>query len=727
MGHWSLASVRLEVAGSTVLLLLALLVAVLCTVLVYRRTNPVVSNRLRQTLLCLRALSLAGVILLVFQPVLELLLSKREKPLLPVLVDRSGSMGLVDDSGARPQQVATVLGSSQLHSLAARAHMPFYLFSSGLDGEFQPGQDTLRFDGLATNLEAALRDLAEQLRGQPVAGVVIATDGAANVGERLVRLGEKSAWPLFPVAVGSSNPPRDLIVHSALANEVTYVGSEVPVEVRLLNRGFDQANLVVELQTAGRVLDRRIVPLAASQPETQVTLRFRPDAPGARRYVVTVSHLPGEQTYENNRAEFVVKALASKIKVVLLAGRPSHDVVFLGKALEADANVAAHIYVCRKGGGFYRASAQSLVQALREADCALLVDFPATESDAALVAQVAGAIRARHLPLFWAGGEGIDFERLATLWDSLPLNGTPRLRGPELRTVRMQDAPFHPLTAIAESGPANAAAWEELPPVILSFSDVPLWPDAEVLAFGAEPSARATKGAPLIVARQTPESRSVALLASGFWRWDLMMWGIGKDNSLFLTFVKNSVRWLSLREEQKLFHVRTDREFYRSGETVTFVGQLFGPDLNPLEGAQVRAKVSGPAGSKELVLEEAGAGRYEAKTTADVEGDYEFVAEAMPRRGVASTDTGRFTVTRWSVEYLSTTSRVEELKQMASRSGGFMVVWNDLEPLAQGLPLRVVSKKSQVQFRYARCEAVLAVLVALLASEWFLRRRRGMV
>lgn len=727
MGHWSLANVRLDMAGSAVLLLVALLVGVLWTLLVYRRTNPVVPSLLRRALLCLRALSLAGVILLVFRPALELLLAKREKPLLPVLVDRSASMGLVDDSGARPQQVASVLSSRQLRSLAERARTRFYLFSSGLEGEFQPGQDSLRFEGLGTNLEETLTQLREQLRGQPVAGVVIITDGAVNVGERLARLGEKSAWPLFPVAVGSSNPPRDLIVHSVLANEVTYVGSEVAVEVRLLNRGFDQAHVIVELQAEGRVLDRSTVPLAGNQPETQVTLRFRPEAPGSRRYMVTASHLPGEQTYENNHAEFVVKALASKMKVVLLAGRPSHDVVFLGKALEADANVAAQIYVCRKGSGFYRASPQSLVQALREADCALLVDFPATGNDATLVAEVAGVIRARRLPLFWTGGEAIDFAQLEALWEDLPLNGRPRLRGPELRTVRMQGVPFHPLTAIAEGGPTNAAAWEGLPPVFSSFSEVPLWPNSEVLAFGAEPSAGSAKGVPLIVVRQTPERRSVALLGAGFWRWDLMMWGVGKDNSLFLTFVKNIVRWLSLREEQKLFRVRTDREFYRSGEAITFVGQLYGPDLTPLEGAQVRARVNGPAGSKELVLEEAGAGRYEARTTADVEGDYDFVAEAIPRSGLSSADTGRFAVTRWSVEYLSTTSRIEELTQMATRSGGFMVPWDDLEPLHQGIPLRVVSRKSVVQFRYAGCEAVLAVLVVLLACEWFVRRRKGMV
>jgi len=658
---------------------------------------------------------------------LEVWLSRREKPLLPVLVDHSASMALTDDSGSRPAQVAQVLTSDQVRALAARSRMPFYLFSTHLEREFKPGEDSLRFDGLGTNLEAALAELKDRLRGQPVAGVIIVTDGAVNMGERVTRLGGKSEVPLFPVAIGSSRAPQDLVIHSVEANEVTYVGSEVPVGVRLLNRGFDQANVVVELRCDGQLLATRTVSLSGDQPETDMTLQFRPHTPGARRYQVTVSRLPGEQTYENNRAEFFVNALASKMKVVLIAGRPSYDTAFLSRALASDVNVDQLLYICRKGRGFYRAPQQTLSKALSQADCLLLVDFPCAETEAEVIAHVSEAVRSRRLPVFWAGGQGVDFARMEPLWEWLPLSGPPRQGTPELRTVRVRGATPHPLVAIKESGPANEAAWEGLPPLESALRDIPLWPNSEVIAFGVQAMDKDAKMAvPLIAVRHTPESRSVALLGSGFWRWDLMMWGIGSDNSLYLGFIKNVVRWLSLREEHKLFRVKPDRDFYRSGETIAFLGQLYGPDLRSLDGAEVRLKIVGPGGQKEIGLQGAGSGRYEGKCTAELDGDYDFVATATAPSGVVLADTGRFSVSRWSVEYLSTTAHIDELQQMAASSGGVLARWGDLTPLSK-LPLREVSVRSRVQLRYRSSGAVLVLIIALLGSEWVLRRRKGMV
>lgn len=724
---WSLSEVRVAVAGNPWLLVLFIMVGVGAAAFVYRRTNPVVSHLLRRILLTLRALSLVATILLVFRPIVELWWAKRERPLLPVLVDDSASMALTDDSGSRLTQVAQVLASQELRSLAARARMPHYLFSTRLQGEFKPGQDSLSLDGPGTNLDAALAELKDRLRGEALAGVIIITDGAANMGERVVRLGAKSDAPLYPVVVGSAKEPQDLIVHSVAANEVSYVGSEVPVQVRLLNRGFERENVVVELRANGQLLASRVVSVSGTQPEAQALLQFRPQVPGVQRYAVSASRLPGEQTYENNRAEFVVKVLASKMKVVVLAGRPSYDAAFLGRALLADANVETRLYICRKGSGFYRAAPQRLSQALSEADCLFLVDFPSPEVDPALVADVNEAVRARHLPLFWAAGEGIAYARLSDLWEWLPLSGSPRQRSPELRAVKLQGPTPHALVAVKEDGPANVAAWEELPPVASTMQEVPLWPNSEVIAVGVEATGRDVKRAvPLIVVRVTPESRSAALLGAGFWRWDMMMWGIGKDNSLYLSFVKNLVRWLSLREEQKLFRVKTDREFYRSGETVVFMGQLYGPDLRPLEGAQVRLQLTGPGVSKEIGLEGTGPGRYEGRWTAEVDGDYDFVATALTPSGVTLADTGRLSVSRWRVEFLSTAARPEELRQMAASSGGALARWDDLTPLRQ-IPLPQVTKRSRVQLRYLSSGPVLPLIIALLGTEWLLRRRKGMV
>ncbi len=725
--HAAVSHINIELAGSLLLLLSAVLLAVVLTIYVYRRTNPVVSNLMRRTLLCLRVCCLVAVLLLLFQPLATLVVSFEDKPVLPVLVDQSASMGLVDESGYRPAQVQAVLSNERLLSLAKLARMPRYGFSTQLGGELPGGRDSLRFEGLGTNVEAALGELRQRLRGQPLAGVVVVTDGAANLGERLARVGEESPVPLFPVAVGSSKPQQDVIVRSVITNEVAYVGTEVPVDVRLVNQGFAGERVTVELRKEGVVLDARTVQLEAREPETRLSLRFRPQQPGVHRYVVAASHLPGEQTHENNRAEFVIRTLPGKMKVVVVAGRPSHDVVFISRALEADLSVELRLYVCRGEDRFYRAPQQGLAQALREADCLFLLDFPAVDTGPTVVEAVVQSVRMRALPLFWAAGGDLDFSRLDQLWHYLPLRGAPRLGPAEMRSVLLPLGPGHPLLAVRETASAATAAWQELPPVPSRFYDVPLWPNSTVLALG-EPTPRGSgPRVPLLVARDTPESKSVALLASGYWRWDLMMWGVGADNSAYVAFVQNLVRWLSLRQEQKQLRISTDRQLYRSGEPVVFAAQVYTADLRPQEGAKVRVHLHGPGGSELVTLEETGGGRYEGKVIAGADGDYEFVASAVSPLGETLADTGRLSVTRWSVEFLHTTAQPEELRQMAERSGGVLSSWDDLSPLLERVVLKPVRKQNQFQFRYWTSRTVLVLLIAVLGTEWFLRRRKGMV
>lgn len=725
--HRALSHVNIELAGNLLVLLLAILLATAGAVFIYRRTNPVVSNLVRRTLLVLRAACLVAVVLLVFQPVLTCVISLEQKPLLPVLVDQSASMALADDSGSRPAQVAAVLGDARLLSLARKARMPFFGFSTGLGGEFRPGQDTLRFEGLGTNIEETVQELIAQLRGQPLAGVVVVTDGAANMGEPLTRVGEKSPVPLFPVAVGSSKPQQDLVLRSAIANDFAYVGTEVPVEVRLVNHGFAMEKVNIELRRGGAILDATSVQLEARQPETRVTLRFKPEAPGVERYVVSASHLAGELTYENNQAEFVVKTLPGKIKVVLIAGRPSHDAAFLARALEADASVEAQVYICRRGDGFYRATPHGVAHALQQADCLFLLDFPVAGTGATVMEAVSEALSSRNLPLFWAGGEDLEFSRLNPLWEHLPMRRAPQVGPVEMRSVFLPSGVAHPLLAVEESAQAAIAAWQELPPVPSRYYEVPLWPNSIVLAVG-QPTPRARgKEVPLIVARETPEHRAVALFASGFWRWHLMMWGVRGDDSVYPKFVQNLVRWLALREEHRQLRVRTDRQLYRSGEPILFSAQVYTPDFRPQEGAKVQVQVTGPEATRALTLEEVGAGRYECKLIAGVEGDYRFTANAVVPLGQALADTGHFSVTRWSVEFLNTASNLEELQQMAERSGGALSLWNDLSPLLKSLALNPAREERRVQFRYWASSTILGLIVILLGMEWFLRRRKGMV
>ena len=85
------------------LLVLALLLGIGFSVFVYRYTNPPISKRLRYLLIALRSIALSLIIFIVFEPILSLTWFKTEAPIIGIIFDTSGSMGLTD-AGARARK-----------------------------------------------------------------------------------------------------------------------------------------------------------------------------------------------------------------------------------------------------------------------------------------------------------------------------------------------------------------------------------------------------------------------------------------------------------------------------------------------------------------------------------------------------------------------------------------------------------------------------------------------
>ena len=55
---------------------------------------------------------------------------------------------------------------------------------------------------------------------------------------------------------------------------------------------------------------------------------------GIQKFTAEVANLPGELTTQNNRMNFFVKVLKSKLRMALIAGTPSEDVAFIRRAID---------------------------------------------------------------------------------------------------------------------------------------------------------------------------------------------------------------------------------------------------------------------------------------------------------------------------------------------------------------------------------------------------------
>jgi hypothetical protein len=239
----------------------------------------------------------------------------------------------------------------------------------------------------------------------------------------------------------------------------------------------------------------------------------------------------------------------------------------------------------------------------------------------------------------------------------------------------------------------------------------------------------------MLLARKLNKQKSFAVLGYGIWRWKLLAAGLSDMEDVFQSFVSNSIRWLTTREDEKQVRLATTKEIYNTGERVEFLGQVYDENYEPVENADVKVKVMSGGHEFETVLVSVGAGRYEGTLDGLQEGDYQFSGSAVTRGRTLGESKGRFSIGEVNVEFQDTRMNASLLQQIAHRSGGKYYtaangafkaaqLGNDISKDPNFVP-RTVTQKSE--YDLWNLKYILGAIVVLFGLEWFIRKRSGMM
>jgi hypothetical protein len=112
-------------------------------------------------------------------------------------------------------------------------------------------------------------------------------------------------------------------------------------------------------------------------------------------------------------------------------------------------------------------------------------------------------------------------------------------------------------------------------------------------------------------------------------------------------------------------------------------------------------------------------------------GDYTFKATASFEGQPLGEDNGRFSIGELNLEYQDTRMNAQLLRQIAARSGGAFFLPSDLPDLSATLGTQPTFVARAVhtsrEFELWNWKYMLALVVALFAVEWFIRKRSGML
>jgi uncharacterized membrane protein len=320
-------------------------------------------------------LKLAGVLMLVLALLEPLWVSQRARPganFFAVLADNSQSLQVKDagESQSRGDMLHKVL-TGDARGWQSALEENFQVRRYTFDSRLQNTRDfsELNFDGRASALENALQTATEHWRGQPIAGVLLFTDGnATDIGADMPSL--EGCPPIYPVVLGKDTSITDLSLKKVGVSQTAFEDAPVTIQAEVAAGGFAGSEIIARLtevatSTSGantnhpdmpnfRVLgDSNIVAQMtqrATGAEDNLNFRFQihPYKPGIHFYELEThardalggSAAPTrEATLMNNRQMIVVDRGQEPFRVLYVGGRPNWEYKFLNRAIQEDTQV----------------------------------------------------------------------------------------------------------------------------------------------------------------------------------------------------------------------------------------------------------------------------------------------------------------------------------------------------------------------------------------------------
>jgi hypothetical protein len=599
-----------------------------------------------------------------------------------------------------------------------------------------PGKPAAEQTRLGNAIDYALQDTA----GQPLAGIVLFSDGGHNIGEDPALAAKRSAdlqAPIYTVGFGDPTPPRDVAVTTLIADEVVRKGDQVVVSIGLRQRGFGGRAVPLTLRMGEKILQRVNVPLAKEGEKQEINLAFTPEEAGAKTLTVAVPGLEGEITLSNNQKAWPIRIVDKKLKILYVEGRPRWEYRYLKNAILRDRTT---LFACiltdadaSQGGegnvpiyGFPKDK-----KALFGYDILILGDIPRDYFSAVDMKNVRAFVEERGGSLVTMAGDMF----LPWSYRGTELEAVWPIVVPASRREQLFSSPFqlelteagarHPMLFLLADAARNRDLWHSLPGMYWCGVADRAKPGATVLA--THPSLTGTDGKiPLMAVQTVGEGTSFMTMVDSTWQWRFRV-----GDKYFYRFWGQVVRSLTPHElpgANRFVRLTADRATYALGEKVVLRARLLTPSFHPVRVKDVTAEMQRADGQRFPVRLEpvpGAAGIYSGEWLPAQPGAYKGLLKGPGgQRGESVTNV---VVEASSLELEEPQQNEVLLRRLAALTGGKYLLWSEVPGLPALIPDRSQEVSSRVEHELWDAPLPLILFTFFLVGEWVLRKRKGLL
>jgi len=718
-------NISVEFLSSTplaVVLTLALLIGL--TFLLYYRTNPPLPRYLRILMGALRVIAVLALVAALLEPVFSFVRSFERPRRVSVLIDHSKSMDKIEGGKTRQARLDSLLSGVEFERLKSTAEVTTFFFGENLSLSRQDvGRDKTALGDVVRQLERASLD-------KPSDDWLLFSDGNSNTGRRPVDAAGGLPAPITSVGMARDADEFDVGLVEIHNNPIVFVGQPTKIRVRFTWSGAAGREIQVQLRASDQVLSAKQFSIIEDDGFGELDLNFTPAEPGQQLIRVSIPILESESNDGNNSRNVALKALKSRMQMLLVAHNPDYEVGFLNRFLRQSDRCDIDLVLTGNKGGNLSGRFPTVQADLNRYDLVILYDLTAGELN-----PYQSLLRSY---LHDKGGGawfmmGMRFARGGLEpWISEFLPFLPSRTRPakfiQFNAVPAEGQLFHPCLRHADDRAGIREWWASRPPFGLLVECDRTADDGVILAFASGPGIGSNQ-TPLLGYKRVGPGKVIASASLPFWNWGFNNIGFESDDESYNRFIEGTVSWLTVQDDFDPIRISPERDIFSRGEKVSFEGFAFDQGFRPIAGVDGEVELSSAQDgeSYETDLIERGNGRHTAEFNQLPPGKYTYLAR-FEKDGVKLKEkSGEILVEAYSLEEFNQRGDQSSLSALSRATGGQYFGLDGFSQALASLDVTPIIERETGELVLWGRLWLLLLFVGALALEWVLRKSNHLI
>ncbi|MCH7495955.1 MAG: hypothetical protein IH825_07705 [Candidatus Marinimicrobia bacterium] len=413
-----------------------------------------------------------------------------------------------------------------------------------------------------------------------------------------------------------------------------------------------------------------------------------------------------------------------------LAGAPSADYVFMKNLLKKEEDIVLTAAVQSVNGMWYQSESPDLN---KEYDVLIFIGYPSDNSSDSDIENLLENIKSTQASLYYVEGSSASYYKLNKFSEFLPAlvkSNTSSRDYDEVRLQLSEMGKYHPFTRQSEYTAETVKLWNALPPGYAAGVEVE--PKSGSVILVREKAERMNKdgGKPIFIVSEKEGQKSAMLMVTGSYMFDMLLRGIGNYSETWNKTLLQGIDWLSIHDAPSRVNVKTDKQLYSQGEKVKFNAAVYDEYYEPMEDIDLQVYLkedSNPEEEYQFGMVNSASGKYRGEYISNSPGRYKYRVVAKKGEIEVGEIAGKFRVEEYSPEFALLGRNETVLIRIARNTGGTYTPYESFEPDSIKIKEGVYRKSSIAEFSVWSDARVMLLLLILLATEWVLRKRGGLL